>query len=130
MSFLIILEPTFWTFFDLCVSHFWAAAPAQVLSLEKIRTHVEYERAIMAVRFSDEFVGTQYHPELSAADVGGYLSREIFQQHRHLGPDLLAADFDPEAEARLGAPKGALLLDARARELINWLDHVEARKTA
>ena len=36
---------------------------AKILSLEKIRTHLEYERAIMAVRFSDEFVGTQYHPE-------------------------------------------------------------------
>lgn len=39
---------------------------AHILSLEKIRTHVEYERAIMAVRFSDEFVGTQYHPEADA----------------------------------------------------------------
>ena len=36
---------------------------AKILSIEKIRTHVEYERAIMAVRFSDEFVGTQFHPE-------------------------------------------------------------------
>jgi GMP synthase-like glutamine amidotransferase len=36
---------------------------AKILALEKIRTHVEYERAIMAVRFSDEFVGTQFHPE-------------------------------------------------------------------
>lgn len=36
---------------------------ARILSLEKIRTHVEYERAIMAVRFSEEFVGTQFHPE-------------------------------------------------------------------
>jgi len=36
---------------------------AKILSLEKLRTHLEYERAIMAVRFSDEFVGTQYHPE-------------------------------------------------------------------
>ena len=36
---------------------------AQILSLEKMRDHVEYERAIMAVRFSPEFVGTQYHPE-------------------------------------------------------------------
>lgn len=39
---------------------------ATILSLEKIRTHIEYERAIMAVRFSDEFVGTQYHPEADA----------------------------------------------------------------
>jgi len=36
---------------------------ATILSLEKIRTYVEYERAIMAVRFSDEFIGTQFHPE-------------------------------------------------------------------
>jgi GMP synthase-like glutamine amidotransferase len=36
---------------------------ATILSLEKLRTHVEYERAIMAVRFSDEVVGTQFHPE-------------------------------------------------------------------
>lgn len=36
---------------------------AKILALEKIRSHVEYERAIMAVRFSDEFVGTQFHPE-------------------------------------------------------------------
>ncbi len=39
---------------------------AAILSLEKIRTHAEYERAIMAVRFSDEFVGTQYHLEADA----------------------------------------------------------------
>ena len=36
---------------------------AKILALEKIRTHVEYERAIMAVRFSEEFIGTQFHPE-------------------------------------------------------------------
>lgn len=43
---------------------------ATIISLEKIRTHVEYERAIMAVRFSNEMVGTQYHPE---ADPQGML---------------------------------------------------------
>jgi homoserine O-succinyltransferase/O-acetyltransferase len=36
---------------------------AKIISLEKIRDHVKYERAIMAVRFSDHFVGTQFHPE-------------------------------------------------------------------
>ena len=36
---------------------------AKIISLEKIRDHVQYERAIMAVRFSDFFVGTQFHPE-------------------------------------------------------------------
>ncbi|TRX29777.1 GMP synthase [Flavobacterium franklandianum] len=36
---------------------------AKIISLEKIRDKVHYERAIMAVRFSDYFVGTQFHPE-------------------------------------------------------------------
>lgn len=36
---------------------------AQILSLEKVRDHVDYERAIMAVRFNEYFVGTQFHPE-------------------------------------------------------------------
>lgn len=36
---------------------------ATILSLEKIRDHVKYERAIMAVRFNDYMVGTQFHPE-------------------------------------------------------------------
>jgi len=36
---------------------------AKILALEKIRDHVKFERAIMAIRFSDEMVGTQFHPE-------------------------------------------------------------------
>lgn len=36
---------------------------ATIISLEKIRDHVQYERAIMAVRFTPYFVGTQFHPE-------------------------------------------------------------------
>jgi hypothetical protein len=48
---------------------------AKILSLEKIRTHVEYERAIMAVRFSDEFVGTQFHPEADADGMMKYFSQ-------------------------------------------------------
>ena len=39
---------------------------AMIIALEKIRNHVEYERAIMGVRFSDEFVGLQFHPEADA----------------------------------------------------------------
>ena len=77
-----------------------------------------------------DFWGTQYHPELSASEVGAYLNRGIFEDQRHLQSDLLAADFDPEAATRLGAPEGALLLDTRARELLNWLDHVDANRAA
>ena len=41
----------------------FAQEGCQILSLEKIRTNIELERAIMAVRFSEEIVGTQFHPE-------------------------------------------------------------------
>lgn len=43
---------------------------AKILSLENLRNQIEVERAIMAVRFSDEIVGTQFHPE---ADPEGFL---------------------------------------------------------
>tara|TARA_R110002020_G_scaffold226405_3_gene436833 strand:- start:33 stop:863 length:831 start_codon:yes stop_codon:yes gene_type:complete len=36
---------------------------ARIIALEKIRNHVEYERAIMGIRFSEEMVGMQFHPE-------------------------------------------------------------------
>jgi len=36
---------------------------AEIIALEKIRPHVELERALMAVRLSAEFVGIQFHPE-------------------------------------------------------------------
>lgn len=53
---------------------------ASILSLEKIRTHVEYERAIMAVRFSDEFVGTQFHPEADPIGMKAYFLAEENKQ--------------------------------------------------
>ncbi len=47
---------------------------AKVISLEKIRTHIEYERAIMAIRFSKEMVGTQFHPEADPQGMKKYFS--------------------------------------------------------
>lgn len=49
---------------------------AKILSLEKIRTHVEYERAIMAVRFSPELVGTQFHPEADPVGMKVHFEKE------------------------------------------------------
>ncbi len=37
-----------------------------VLAFEKLREHVPLERAVMAIRFSREMVGTQFHPEADA----------------------------------------------------------------
>lgn len=36
---------------------------ASILCLEKVRPYVDLPRAVMAIRFSPEIVGTQFHPE-------------------------------------------------------------------
>jgi GMP synthase-like glutamine amidotransferase len=44
---------------------------AKVLAIEKERQHVPLERAIMSIRFNNEMIGTQFHPE---ADKEGMLT--------------------------------------------------------
>lgn len=52
---------------------------AEILALEKIRPHVPLERAVMAIRFSPEIIGVQFHPE---ADAPGMLQH--FQEEPRL----------------------------------------------
>lgn len=47
-----------------------------ILAIEKERPHVPLERAIMALRFNEYMVGTQFHPEADAAGMTMYLLRE------------------------------------------------------
>ncbi len=49
---------------------------AHVLAIEKERPHIPLERAIMAVRFNDHMIGTQFHPEADAIGMSMYLQRE------------------------------------------------------
>jgi GMP synthase-like glutamine amidotransferase len=59
---------------------------ADILAMEKIRPHIDLERAVMAIRFSPEMVGVQFHPE---ADPDGMyihfqqpeIKAEIFEEH-------------------------------------------------
>jgi len=46
---------------------------ARVLAIEKERPHVPLERAIMAVRFSEYMIGTQFHPEADPAGMSIHL---------------------------------------------------------
>jgi len=46
---------------------------AKILCIEKDRPHLPYERAIMAIRFSDYFIGTQFHPEADAIGMSRHL---------------------------------------------------------
>jgi len=49
---------------------------AKILAKEKIRPHIALERAIMAIRFTDEIIGTQFHPEADAEGMLHYFSNE------------------------------------------------------
>ena len=49
---------------------------AKVLCLEKMRPHVQLEQAIMAIHFSKEIFGTQFHPEADAEGMLRYFLRE------------------------------------------------------
>ena len=49
---------------------------AKILSIEKNRPHVPYERAIMSIRFNEYVIGTQFHPEADAIGMSMYLLRE------------------------------------------------------
>ncbi len=46
-----------------------------ILAIEKERTHVPLERAVMAIRFNEYFIGTQFHPEADAQGMSMYLKR-------------------------------------------------------
>ena len=48
----------------------------KILRLEKERPHVNLERAIMAIRFSDQVFGTQFHPEADGEGMLRYLQKE------------------------------------------------------
>ena len=48
----------------------------KILAIEKDRPHTSYERALMAVRFNESFIGTQFHPEADAAGMSMYLQQD------------------------------------------------------
>jgi homoserine O-succinyltransferase len=51
-----------------------------ILAIEKERPHIPLERAIMAVRFSDTMIGTQFHPEADPTGMSMYLRRDDRKQ--------------------------------------------------
>lgn len=49
---------------------------ANLLCIEKNRPHVPLERAVMAIRFNEYMIGTQFHPEADAPGMLMYLNTE------------------------------------------------------
>ena len=48
----------------------------RILAIEKERPHIPLERAIMAVRFNENMIGTQFHPEADAIGMSLHLQTE------------------------------------------------------
>lgn len=62
------------------------ALGASILAIEKDRPHVPLERAVMALRISDEIVGTQFHPEADPEGMLYHFSKDQLRekiQERH-----------------------------------------------
>ena len=109
-----------------------AAIGGSVLAYEKIRAHVPYERAVMAIRFSREWVGTQFHPE---ADAEGMIQHFMDPQRREVvlsehGEDkyraMMADLHDPSRIERTSATVIPNFLDAAIAQLSGARDHVAA----
>jgi homoserine O-succinyltransferase/O-acetyltransferase len=49
---------------------------ATILALEKERPHIPLERAIMAIRFNKNMIGTQFHPEADAIGMSTHLQTD------------------------------------------------------
>lgn len=52
------------------------AKGAKVLAIEKERPHVALERCIMSIRFSEQMIGTQFHPEADPVGMKMYLLQD------------------------------------------------------
>jgi GMP synthase-like glutamine amidotransferase len=62
------------------------AKGATLLAIEKERLHVDLPRAMMAIRFNEYFIGTQFHPEADPFGMEAYLlteekKREVIDEH-------------------------------------------------
>jgi GMP synthase-like glutamine amidotransferase len=56
------------------------AKGAKILAIEKERPHVALERCVMAIRFSEQIIGTQFHPEADPIGMKMYLLQEEKKQ--------------------------------------------------
>jgi len=54
---------------------------AEILCIEKSRPHIPLERAIMAIRFNEYMVGTQFHPEADAVGMALHFQDEEKKQN-------------------------------------------------
>lgn len=101
-----------------------------VLAIEKERPHVPLERAVMAVRFSPEMIGTQFHPEADAERMCAHLlearqRRAVMEQHGEAKyNDMLQCLADPKKIALTQRAVLPAFLDAALHARIELRDAV------
>lgn len=105
-----------------------ASVGAKITALEKVRPHIPLERAAMAIRFSDTWFGTQFHPEASPLGMLQHFTkpdkRDEILEFKH--PDkylrMIAELHDPN---KLGLTQ-CTILPRFLRQAIESLQQVEA----
>lgn len=82
----------------------------KIVALEKVRPHIHLERAVMAIRFSDEIFGTQFHPE---ADPKGMLENLKDSKNRDAMIENYGMEKYLETVDRMDDPDKILLTQAQ-----------------
>jgi len=81
----------------------------ELMALEKVRPHIHLERAVMAIRFSAEIFGTQFHPE---ADPKGMLENLKVEKNREAMIENYGMEKYLETIDRMDDPDKILLTQA------------------
>ena len=90
----------------------------RIVALEKVRPHIHLERAVMAIRFSDEIFGTQFHPE---ANPEGMIKSLEIAQNREAMIESYGMEKYLETVDRMNDPDKILLTQAQI--LPRFLEH-------
>ncbi|MBW8362713.1 MAG: GMP synthase [Kaistella sp.] len=90
----------------------------KIVALEKVRPHIHLERAVMAIRFSDEIFGTQFHPE---ADPQGMIENLKDEKNREAMIESYGKEKFLETVDRMDDPDKILF--TRSQILPRFLQH-------
>ncbi len=90
----------------------------EIMALEKVRPHIHLERAVMAMRFSPEIFGTQFHPE---ANPKGMMENLKIEKNRLAMIDNYGVEKYLETVDRMDDPDKIVLTQAQI--LPRFLQH-------
>lgn len=82
----------------------------KIMGLEKVRPHIHLERAVMAIRFSAEIFGTQFHPE---ADPKGMMKNLEDEKNKEAMIEMYGLEKYLETVDRMDDPDKILLTQAQ-----------------